>query len=149
MRKIEIFVGFFVFLGILSLLIIAFKISDISSLQNDKTNYKISAKFTNIGGLKKRAKVTIGGVKIGYVTNITLKENEYLEYIPVVEMNIRSSIRIPIDSSASIVTSGLLGDNYISIDIGCDDMFIEHNGIITLTSHALLLEDLLAKFGVK
>ncbi|HFL8794762.1 MAG TPA: outer membrane lipid asymmetry maintenance protein MlaD [Candidatus Azosocius sp. HAIN] len=148
MRKIEIFVGFFIFLGFLSLLLLAFKVSDIGNLKNDKSNYKISAKFTNIGGLKKRAKVTIGGVKIGYVTNITLKENEYFEYVPVVEMSIKSSIHIPIDSSASIVTSGLLGDNYISIDIGCNDVFIENNGIITLTSQALLLEDLLAKFGV-
>ena len=148
MRKIEILVGFFVFFGLLSLLFLALKVSDISNLQNDKDNYKISAKFTNIGGLKKRAKVTIGGVKVGYVTNITLKENEYLEYIPLVEMIIKSSIHIPIDSSASIVTSGLLGDNYISIDVGCDNVLIENNGIITLTSQALLLEDLLAKFGV-
>ena len=139
---------FFFFLGILSLLLIALKVSDISHLQNDKFNYKISAKFTNIGGLKKRSKVTIGGVKIGYVTNITLKENECLEYIPVVEMIIKSSIRIPVDSSASIVTSGLLGDNYVSIDIGCNSTFIENGGVITLTSQALLLEDLLAKIGV-
>jgi phospholipid/cholesterol/gamma-HCH transport system substrate-binding protein len=148
MRKIEIFVGLFVFLGILSLLFLALKVSDIDSFRSEKSSYKISAKFTNIGGLKKRAKVTIGGVKIGYVTNIILVESIQLEYIPVVEMIIKSSIHIPIDSSASIVTSGLLGDNYINIDIGCDDILIENNGVITLTSQALLLEDLLAKFCV-
>lgn len=148
MRKIEIFVGMFFFFGILSLLLIILKVSDVGHFQSDKFSYKVSAKFTNIGGLKKRSKVTIGGVKIGYVTNITLKENEFLEYVPVVEMIIKSSIRLPIDSSASIVTSGLLGDNYVSIDVGNDNIFIENNGIISLTSQALLLEDLLSKIGV-
>lgn len=149
MKKIEIFVGMFVVFGIIALLFLAFKVSDINIFHGDKSNYKINAKFTNIGGLKKRAKVTIGGVKVGYVTNIILKEIQHMEYMPVVEMVIKSSVLIPIDSSASIVTSGLLGDNYINIETGCDVRFVENNGVITLTSQALLLEDLLAKFAVR
>jgi phospholipid/cholesterol/gamma-HCH transport system substrate-binding protein len=148
-RTVEIWVGFFVVLGITSLLMLALQVSGLSSFYHRDEGYKISASFQNIGGLKVRSKVTLGGVRIGRVTAINLKQNSYKEYQPVVEMTISSVIKnLPKDSTAKILTAGLLGDNYIGIEPGQDDKFLEDGDFITLTSQALLLEELISKFAV-
>ena len=148
-RTIEIWVGFFVLIGIASLLMLALQVSGLSSFYRQDSGYKISAVFQNIGGLKVRSKVTLGGVKIGRVTDIDLQQNEYKEYQPVVEMTINSTVKnLPADSTAKILTAGLLGDNYIGIELGQDERYLEDGDTITLTSQALLLEDLISKFAV-
>lgn len=149
MRTIEIWVGFFVVLGIASLLMLALQVSGLGSFYQRDEGYKVSAIFQNIGGLKVRSKITLGGVKIGRVTAINLKQNEEKEYQPVVEMTIHATIKnLPKDSTAKILTAGLLGDNYIGLEPGHDDKFLEDGDVITLTTQALLLEELISKFAV-
>lgn len=148
-RTVEIWVGFFVVLGIAALLMLALQVSGLGSFYQRDDGYTVSAVFQNIGGLKVRSKVTVGGVKIGRVTAINLKQNEYKEYQPIVDMTINSSVKnLPKDSIAKILTAGLLGDNYIGIELGRDETFLENGDVITLTSQALLLEELISKFAV-
>ena len=148
-RTVEIWVGFFVVLGIASLLMLALQVSGLSHFYEKNEGYKISAVFQNIGGLKVRSKITLGGVKIGRVSAISLQQNEYKEYQPVVEMMIDATVKnLPKDSTAKILTAGLLGDNYIGIEAGQDEKFLEDGDTITLTSQALLLEELISKFVV-
>ena len=147
-RTIEISVGVLVTLGIASLLMLAMQVSGFSDFYSENTGYKLSAVFKNIGGLKVKSKVTVGGVTVGRVTNIILVSDEG-EYNPLVEMAIDSKVnQIPTDSTASILTAGLLGDNYIGIEIGMDDEFLASGDTITLTNQALLLEDLISKFAI-
>ena len=147
-RNIEILVGFFVFLAISALFMLSIQVSGLSDFYKLKDTYVVRAVFRNIGGLKIRSKITIGGVKIGKVTKIMLNQNDNLEYLPVVEMTINSDTDLPIDSAASILTSGLLGDNYIGIELGRDEEFLKDGDILIFTSQALLLEDLISKFAV-
>jgi phospholipid/cholesterol/gamma-HCH transport system substrate-binding protein len=148
-RTVEIWVGFFVVFGIASLLMLALQVSGLSSFYQRDEGYKVYAYFHNIGGLKVRSKVTLGGVKIGRVTAISLKQNAYKEYQPMVEMTIGSAIKnLSKDSTAKILTAGLLGDNYIGIEPGQDEKFLEDGDVITITSQALLLEELISKFAV-
>ena len=149
MRTVEIWVGCFVVLGITALLMLALQVSGLGSFYQRDEGYKVYAVFQNIGGLKVRSKITIGGVRIGRVSKIQLKQNEYKEYQPVVEMTINSHVKnLPKDSTAKILTAGLLGDNYVGIDPGRDEAFLENGDMITLTSQALLLEELISKFAV-
>lgn len=147
-RTVEVGVGILVTLGVASLLMLALRVSGLSNFDQNNNVYKISAVFKNIGGLKIKSKVTIGGVRVGRVTNITLRLDGD-EYVPVVEMAINKTVdKIPDDSSAGILTAGLLGDNYIGIELGQDKEMLKDGGVITLTSQALLLEDLISKFAV-
>ncbi len=115
-RKIEVWVGLFVLLSIAALLMLALKVSGLSDFDTVKRGFEVKASFTNIGGLKGRAKVTICGVTIGRVTSIKLERNEYGEYQAQILMSLNTDMQeIPTDSSAKILTSGLLGDNYIEI----------------------------------
>lgn len=147
--KIEFFVGFFVLITVVSFLIIIFKITDISTFyQNDKT-YKVCAVFKHIGNLKKKSRVTICGVKVGFVNNISLKKNLNNEYYSFVEMSIYSKINeIPVDSSINILMSNLLGDNYIQIELGNEDAYLKNGDIVNFTTQALIIEELLSKFAV-
>ncbi len=145
--KIEFFVGLFVLLSILSMLILAIKISDITVFKKEKT-YTIKAIFKNIGTLKKQARVTIGGVKIGNVGKIELKKINENEYYPHVELLINYKFNdIPIDSSANILMSSLLGDSYIQIEVGNENSFLKNGDTITLTTQALIIEELVSKLA--
>lgn len=147
-KLIEFWVGLFVILGILSLLMLSLQVSGLTDMRPEK-GYTLKATFKNIGGLKVRAKVTINGVKIGSVSKISLVQDEFNEYQALVEMNIYNEYKdLPKDSSAKILTSGLLGDNYVGIEPGIDDTFIKAGDIIELTQQAVLLEDLISKFTV-
>lgn len=145
--KIEFFVGIFIMLGIFAILMLALQISDIKNIYKSEKEYKIKAIFKNIGNLKQRSRVTIGGVKIGHVNKIKLKKNQDQEYYPEVEMLINSSINeIPIDSSINILMSSLLGDSYIQIELGNEEIFLKDGDLVTLTTQALILEELISKF---
>lgn len=149
-RTIEISVGLFVVFGILSLLMLAMQVSGLSNSFREDKGYRVTAVFENIGGLKVRSKVTMAGVKIGRVTNVTLDRDDYYA---LVEMSIDPMYNnIPSDSEAQILTSGLLGDNYIGIKPGFEEKhFLKDGDHIddTRTNSAVVLEDLISKFVTK
>ena len=146
-RKIEIWVGIFVVITIAALLLLALQVSGLSNFYNVKEGYIIKADFNNIGGLKVRSKVTICGVTVGRVTKISLEKNEFGEYQALVLFTVDKEFNIPEDSSAKILTSGLLGDNYIEVVPGQSEVFLKDWSTIEMTSQALLLEDLVSKFA--
>lgn len=144
--KIEIWVGAFVLMSLAALLMIAFQVSNFSTWK-EKPSYQVSALFDNIGGLKTRAPVKISGVVIGRVTAISVDPSSFKAKV---EMKIDQDFNeLSIDSSASILTSGLLGDQYVGLDIGGDEEYLVDGSDIELTQSALVLEELIGQFIVK
>lgn len=145
MRTLELSVGGFMLVGLLALIFLALRVSGLSVNGNEES-YKVFAKFENIGGLTVRAKVTMAGVNIGRVTNIYLDEEDY---VGVVEMEINSSLNnLSSDTSAAILTAGVLGEKYIGLTVGAELDNLENGSEIYDTQSALVLEDLIAKFLV-
>lgn len=143
MRTVEISVGAFMLAGILALAALAVKVSGLSLNQTEPT-YELHAMFGNIGTLKKRSKVSMAGVTIGKVIDIHLDKHTYEA---TVTMEIDKNIdNIPLDSTASIVTAGLLGEKYISISIGGDEEYLRDGDRFDDTQSAVILEDLIGKF---
>ncbi|HEC28226.1 MAG TPA: outer membrane lipid asymmetry maintenance protein MlaD [Gammaproteobacteria bacterium] len=142
-RTIEILVGVFVAAGLAAFFMLAMKVSNISSFA-EKDSYVVKASFDNIGGLKTRSPVRIGGVRIGRVTAIEYDDNK-LEAI--VTMHIyQKHARIPKDSAASIYTAGLLGEQYINLDPGGAEGFLKNGSVIEETQSAFVLERLIGRF---
>ena len=144
--KYEFWVGLFLLLGLGALVFLGLRVANLQGFSESKS-YKIYATFDNIGGLKVRAPIKIGGVVIGRVSEITLDEKNYL---PKVSIAINEEYnKIPETSSLSIKTSGLLGEQYIALNIGFDDgetaMLKEGSQIMDTTS-AMVLEDLVGQF---
>ena len=141
-RGLELAVGVFVVLGLLALLFLALKVSDISGL-SDAKGYKISATFSNIGSLKVRAPVTLAGVRIGRVTAINIDQETFEA---VVELTVDPTYSLPTDTSASILTAGLLGEQYIGLEPGGMPDTLSEGDQIELTQSALVLERLIGQF---
>lgn len=142
-RKIEIMVGFFMLAGMLALLILALRVSGLTSYVGDG-GYQIKASFDNVGDLKVRAPVTIAGVRIGQVNSIRLDRTTFKA---VVTMKIDASENtIPTDSSASILTHGLLGSNYVNVTPGFDATYLKQDSEIENTHPALIFENLIGQF---
>ncbi|WP_439328442.1 outer membrane lipid asymmetry maintenance protein MlaD [Lonepinella sp. BR2357] len=144
--KYEFWVGLFLLLGIGALVFMGLKVANVQGFGEQKS-YHITATFDNIGGLKVRAPLKVGGVVIGRVSNISLDEQLYL---PVVTIAVNEEYnQIPNNSSLSIKTSGLLGEQYISLSIGFDDgdtqMWKEGSKVLD-TKSAMVLEDLIGQF---
>jgi phospholipid/cholesterol/gamma-HCH transport system substrate-binding protein len=142
-RTSEISVGVLVILGAIALFFLAMRVSGLTS-NISRDGYTVHAHFSNIGGLTDRAKVTMSGVTIGRVTRISLdpKRQDAL-----VELQISADVKeISTDAAASILTSGLLGEQYIGITPGADSTFLKNGDEIELTQSALVLEDLIGKF---
>ena len=142
-RSIDIFVGLFVVLCALSLLFLALKAANLASFTNGGDTYTLQARFDNIGGLKARAPVRSAGVHVGRVTSVTLDPQTYLG---VVTMEVNKGVAFPKDSSAKILTSGLLGDQYIGIEPGGDEKNLQAGDVITQTQSAVVLENLIGQF---
>ncbi|MFZ5550348.1 MAG: outer membrane lipid asymmetry maintenance protein MlaD [Pseudomonadota bacterium] len=140
-KSIEILVGLFVLLGVAALLFVALKAANLASFSNGET-YPLEARFDNIGGLKVRAPVRSAGVVVGRVTSIKLDPKTYQG---VVKMQINAGVEFPKDSSAKILTSGLLGDQYIGLEPGADDKNFTPGTIITQTQSAVVLENLIGQ----
>ncbi|MDQ8039452.1 MAG: outer membrane lipid asymmetry maintenance protein MlaD [Rickettsiella sp.] len=141
-RIIEVWVGLFMLVSIIALLILALKVSGLSNTIGNN-GYNITAEFDNVGGLKIRSPVTLAGVKIGQVSKIKLDSTQFKA---LVTMQIDSSQRqLPADSSASILTQGLLGANYISLRPGFEQTFLKNGSSIQDTHPALILEDLVGQ----
>lgn len=142
-RFIESLVGLFLILAAACLTVLAFQVSGLTSLFPDK-GYLITADFDDIGGLKVRSPVKIGGVQIGQVSRIDL---DRVTFKAVVTMNINRKFNdIPDDSSAGIYTAGLLGDNYIAISPMYNTTFLKNGSKIEMTSSAMVLEKLIGQF---
>ncbi len=142
-RTIEIWVGFFVVLGFAALFMLAMRVSNLANIQTDN-GYQVIAKFDNVGGLKIKSPVKIGGVKIGKVSDIRY-DNEI--YQAVVTMSIDSQYqRLPLDTSASIFTAGLLGAQYIGLEVGADEEYLTDGDTLFLTQSAVILEQLIGQF---
>ena len=145
-RTIEIVTGAFIILGLAALYVLATSATNIGAYGESK-GYVVSAEFNNIGGLKPRAAVTMAGVAIGRVTDINLDPKSFSA---VVTMQIDGRYNdIPDDSTASILTSGLLGEQFIGIDAGGSDTFLKQGSKIQYTQQALVLEKLIGQFFSK
>ncbi len=142
-RALEIGVGVFVALGLAAFIMLALQVSDLSQFGNED-GYAVTARFDNIGGLKVRSPVTMAGVRLGRVSAIGFDEESFEA---VVEMRIQPQYSaIPEDSSASILTSGLLGEQYIGLEPGGSLDSLQPGGEILYTQSALVLEQVIGKF---
>lgn len=139
---LETGVGFFIIVALCGLLFLAFKVSGLTQL-GEGHDYIIKADFDNIGGLKVRAPVSVSGVKVGRVINIQLDPQSYRA---AVTLQISDHYKdLPVDTSASILTQGLLGSNYISLSPGYEQKMLKPNGLIETTHSALILENLIGQ----
>lgn len=142
-HRLELAVGLFVAAGLVALLMLSIKVSNLSNFSSGDS-YTVTASFDNVGGLKVKSPVSAGGVRIGRVTDIEYDQNSYQS---VVTMKIDATYdRLPDDSSASILTAGLLGENYVGIEPGGSDMWLKDGSEIDLTQSALVLEQIVGQF---
>ena len=142
-RTMEIGVGLFLLAGILALLLLALRVSGLSPTASTDT-YKLYANFDNIAGLTVRAKVTMAGVTIGKVTAIDLDRDNYRARVT---LQVGKAVdNLPVDSTASILTAGLLGEKYIGLSVGGEDAVLKDGDTIHDTQSSLVLEDLIGKF---
>lgn len=145
-RKLELTVGFFVALGLAALLFLALKVAN-AGMSGSGETYQLYAKFENIGGLKVRSSVKVGGVVVGRVEEITLDPEDYA---PVARLSIDKQFNnFPDTSSLAILTSGLLGEQYLGLEPGFIDETVEilaDGDYIEDTKSALVLEELIGQF---
>lgn len=141
-NSLDYWVGLFVVVGFAALLFLALKAGNMSSLSFQDT-YAVTAQFDNIGGLKPRAPVKSAGVVVGRVASINFDDKEYQA---TVTMNLDKRYAFPRDTSAKILTSGLLGEQYIGLEAGGDDKMLAQGNKITMTQSAVVLENLIGQF---
>lgn len=140
---IDLWVGIFTLIGVAAVLFLALKVANLTSASDSQSSYLVYADFDNIGGLKTRAPVKVAGVVVGRVESIALNRDT---------MRARATLRLERqyqfsrDVSAQILTSGLLGEQYLGLLDGAEEAFLEEGGTIQLTSSAMVLEDLIGKF---
>jgi phospholipid/cholesterol/gamma-HCH transport system substrate-binding protein len=142
-RTIEVAVGLFVLAGIAALFMLAMKVSNLNAF-SVSNGYTLAARFDNIGGLKVQSPVSAGGVRIGRVVAIEYDQESY-------EAEVRMVIdakynRLPTDTTAGIFTSGLLGEQYISLEPGGADTYLKDGDRVQLTQSALVLEQVIGQF---
>ena len=145
-RFIEIMVGLFVALGFLALFMLAMKVSNLSRISS-KEGYEVSAYFENIGGLKVRSPVTVSGVRVGQITEIVYDSDRY-EAKVVLRIQAAHDY-FPIDTTASIYTAGLLGEQYVALEPGAEEDVLTAGDTIEFTQSALVLEEIIGKIVVK
>jgi phospholipid/cholesterol/gamma-HCH transport system substrate-binding protein len=141
-KGIETLVGVFVLLGLLAVVFLALKAANLASFSVGST-YALTAKFDNIGGLKVRAPVKSAGVTVGRVTAIALDPQSFQGLVTI---EVDSRVKFPSDTSAKILTSGLLGDQYIGLEPGGSDKNLAGGDQIKMTQSAVVLENLIGQF---
>jgi phospholipid/cholesterol/gamma-HCH transport system substrate-binding protein len=139
---IDLWVGVFVAIGLGALLFLALKVGNLASFSTAET-YRVNAHFSNIGGLKVRAPVKGAGVVVGRVAEIGF-DNESYEAVAV--LNIDGRYKFPRDTSAKILTSGLLGEQYIGLEAGADARMLKDGERMRITQSAVVLENLISQF---
>lgn len=141
---IDFWVGIFVLLGIICMVFLSLKVANIASFGTNATDsYTIFANFNNIGSLKTDAPVKVSGFTVGRVSSIALDPKSYQVKVA---LNIAGGYKFPTDSSAQILTTGLLGEQYVGLEAGADEENLKNGSSITLTSSAMVLEQLIGKF---
>jgi phospholipid/cholesterol/gamma-HCH transport system substrate-binding protein len=141
-KGIETLVGTFVLLGALAIVFLALKAANLASFSTSST-YSVQARFDNIGGLKVRAPVKSAGVTVGRVSSISLDTRTYQG---LVTLELQQRFVFPKDTSAKILTAGLLGDQYIGLEPGGDDKDLAAGDTIKMTQSAVVLENLIGQF---
>lgn len=141
-RAIDVMVGGFVLLGLAALLFLALKAGNLGSFAAG-ASYEARARFDNIGGLKVRAPVKSAGVVVGRVASIGFDDRTYQA---VVVLRLEERFRFPKDTSAKILTSGLLGEQYIGLEAGAEEKMLAAGDTISMTQSAIVLENLIGQF---
>jgi phospholipid/cholesterol/gamma-HCH transport system substrate-binding protein len=141
-KELDLWVGIFAVIGIGAMLFLSLKVANLASF-SAADSYRIKASFDNIGGLKVRAAVKSAGVVVGRVAEIRF-DNASFE--AVVSLDIDGRYQFPKDSSAKILTSGLLGEQYISLSAGGDSANLKNDDTLKLTQSAIVLENLIGQF---
>ena len=141
-KLLDLWVGFFVVFGFAALLFLALRVGNLSS-SNFADTYQLTAKFDNIGGLKVRGPVKSAGVVVGRVSEIRFDPDSYEA---VVTLTIDGRYRFPKDTFASILTAGLLGEQYIGVDAGGDERQLKSGDVVAKTQSAVVLEKLISQF---
>ena len=141
-KPLDIWVGLFVLLGAAALVFLALKAGNMSSISFEKT-YPVMARFDNVGGLKPRAPVKSAGVVVGRVETINFDDNSFQA---MVTLNLEERYKFPKDSSVKILTSGLLGEQYIGIEPGGEYENLKAGDSIMMTQSAIVLENLISQF---
>ena len=139
---LDLWVGFFVAIGIVSLGFLALKVGNLSTSSTGET-YRLMARFDNIGGLKVRAPVKSAGVVVGRISEIRFDPESY---VAVVGMDVDARYKFPADTFATINTSGLLGEQYIGFEVGGDTEMLKAGDTIRKTQSAVVLEKLISQF---
>lgn len=139
---LDLWVGFFVAIGLAALLFLALKVGNLSSAHMSET-YVLQAKFDNIGGLKVRGPVKSAGVVVGRIADITFDPTTYEA---VVTMKVDGRYQFPKDTFAAIYTAGLLGEQYIGFDVGGDEKMLKPGDTVVKTQSAVVLEKLISQF---
>jgi len=142
-RKIEIMVGLFVAAAVAAFFMLAMSVSNMSSYGGGES-YVLKANFDNIGGLKVRSPVAAGGVRIGRVVGIEYNSDTYEA---IVSMAVEAQYnKFPLDTAASILTSGLLGEQFVGFEPGAEEDYLKDGDVIDLTQSALVLEQIIGQF---
>jgi phospholipid/cholesterol/gamma-HCH transport system substrate-binding protein len=141
-KLIDLWVGFFVVIGFAALLFLALRVGNVSTA-NFADTYQLTAKFDNIGGLKVRGPVKSAGVVVGRVSDIRFDSESYEA---LVTLTIDSRYRFPKDTFASILTAGLLGEQYVGLDAGGDEKMLKAGDVFVKTQSAVVLEKLISQF---
>jgi len=141
-KSLDIWVGLFVLLGAVALMFLALKAGNMSAISFEKT-YQVISKFDNVGGLKPRAPVKSAGVVVGRVGEIRFDDKGFQA---MVTLNLEDRYKFPKDSSAKILTSGLLGEQYIGLEAGGDSEPLVSGDKINMTQSAIVLENLISQF---
>jgi phospholipid/cholesterol/gamma-HCH transport system substrate-binding protein len=139
---LDLWVGLFVCAGIGALLVLALKVGNMSGISVADT-YKVYAEFDNIGGLKPRAPVKSAGVVVGRVADVSFNNQSFRARVT---LNLDNRYKFPKDSSASILTAGLLGEQYIGMDGGGDDQMLKDGDRLSITQSAVVLEKIIGQF---
>lgn len=143
-RAMETWVGVFVAMGFVSLFFLAMQVSNLAVVKPDAKSYRVTARFQNIGGLKARATVSMAGVRVGRVSRIRFDKESYEA---VVDMLIDPEYdTVPTDTTANILTQGLLGEQYVGLSPGAAEEFLKDGDQIELTQSALILEEVISRF---
>lgn len=139
--SLHLSIGLFVIVGMACTAYLAMTLANTTFFSGD--SYEITAKFTAVNGLRAGSNVEISGVAVGKVSNISLDQTLYQA---VITMNIQNSVGIPVDSTAAIKTSGLIGDKYVSIIPGADDVLLKDKEVLMDTQAALDIEEMISKY---
>ena len=140
--KNDVWVGLFVLIGAAALVFLALQAANLLNL-NFESGYRITARFDNIGGLKPQAAVRSAGVVVGRVESITFDDKTYQAQV---RLSMEDRYLFPRDSSLKILTSGLLGEQYIGIEAGADEANLANGDMVTATQSAVVLENLISQF---